>query len=104
MQRLTKCACLQGDVVELAQHHDVDLVIVGPEKPLVNGLADKLMCAQYSSGGTFKKCRHTGRIQDCFQAVYASGWDSDSEMHLARWCRECVAGIGRLDCDRWGGD
>ena len=42
MQRLSKCVCLQGEVVELAQQHAVDLVVVGPEKPLVNGLADEL--------------------------------------------------------------
>ena len=42
MQQLTKCICLQGEVVELAQQHAVDLVVVGPEKPLVNGLADEL--------------------------------------------------------------
>ena len=42
MQQLTKCGCLQGEVVELAQQYAVDLVVVGPEKPLVNGLADEL--------------------------------------------------------------
>ncbi len=42
MQQLSKCVCLQGRAVELARQHDVDLVIVGPEKPLVNGLADEL--------------------------------------------------------------
>ena len=42
MQQLSQCTCLQGEVVELAQQYAVDLVVVGPEKPLVNGLADEL--------------------------------------------------------------
>ena len=32
-------------VIELAQQLDIDLVVVGPEKPLVNGLADALVKA-----------------------------------------------------------
>jgi phosphoribosylamine---glycine ligase len=35
--------CLPGDdVVALAREHDVDLVVVGPEAPLVEGLVDEL--------------------------------------------------------------
>ena len=42
MQQLSKCVCLQGESIQLAQQHAVALVVVGPEKPLVNGLADEL--------------------------------------------------------------
>jgi phosphoribosylamine--glycine ligase len=34
--------CLDGDVVELARGEAVDLVVVGPEAPLVDGLVDAL--------------------------------------------------------------
>jgi phosphoribosylamine--glycine ligase len=34
--------CLDGDPVELARSRGVDLVVVGPEAPLVDGLADRL--------------------------------------------------------------
>jgi phosphoribosylamine--glycine ligase len=34
--------CLDGDVVELAREEAVDLVVVGPEAPLVDGLVDAL--------------------------------------------------------------
>ncbi len=34
--------CLDGDIVELARREAVDLVVVGPEAPLVDGLVDTL--------------------------------------------------------------
>jgi phosphoribosylamine---glycine ligase len=34
--------CVEGDVVELAQREECDLVVVGPEAPLVDGLVDAL--------------------------------------------------------------
>lgn len=42
MNILDKCTTLSGDVVEIALQHSIDLVIIGPEKPLVEGMADRL--------------------------------------------------------------
>ena len=81
----------------------VDLVWWVLKKPLVNGLADELRALSIPVVGPSKKSAailEESKIVS--KPVYASGWDSDSEMHLARWCRERVAGIGRLDCDGWG--
>ena len=38
-------------VIKLAQQLDIDLVVVGPEKPLVNGLADALGKAKIACFG-----------------------------------------------------
>lgn len=42
MDTIPKCSVCIGDVVDLAVRNAVDLVVIGPEKPLVNGLADDL--------------------------------------------------------------
>lgn len=42
MSLLQKCECIEGNVVDIALREQVSLVVVGPEKPLVEGLADVL--------------------------------------------------------------
>lgn len=44
MNTIPKCSVRVGDVVEIAIGDAVDLVLIGPEQPLVNGLADELRC------------------------------------------------------------
>ena len=41
-------------IVDFAKSHDVDLVVVGPEAPLVNGLVDELDAAEIKSFGPNK--------------------------------------------------
>ncbi|MCE2516826.1 MAG: phosphoribosylamine--glycine ligase [Alphaproteobacteria bacterium] len=57
--RLAECVALNpGDhdaVVGFARSHDVDLVVVGPEAPLVDGLADSLMAAGIACFGPSAK-------------------------------------------------
>jgi len=55
MNMLGKCTTLSGDVVEIALQHSIDLVIVGPEKPLVEGLADRLRAKQIPVVGPSQK-------------------------------------------------
>jgi phosphoribosylamine--glycine ligase len=42
MGTISKCSVCIGNVVELAIRNAVDLAVIGPEQPLVNGLADDL--------------------------------------------------------------
>ena len=42
MSSIPRCMVLDGDVVTIARERAVDLVVVGPEKPLVQGLGDEL--------------------------------------------------------------
>ena len=42
MSTIPRCRMLKGDVATIAQDYAVDLVVIGPEKPLVQGLADEL--------------------------------------------------------------
>ena len=43
-----------GAVVALAQELDVDLVVIGPEAPLVNGICDQLRAAGFATFGPSK--------------------------------------------------
>ena len=54
MNHLKKCTTLSGDVVEMALRYSIDLVVVGPEKPLVEGLADRLRVERISVVGPSK--------------------------------------------------
>ena len=54
MQRHIRCVCIEGHVPTIAQQYGVDLVIIGPEKPLVEGLADELRALQIPVVGPSK--------------------------------------------------
>ena len=51
--------CLPGDdIVALAREHDVDLVVVGPEAPLVEGLVDELGASGIAAFGPTRAAAH----------------------------------------------
>ena len=93
---------LKGDVATIAQDYTVDLVVIGPEEPLVQGLADELRSLNIPVVGP-SRAPQPWRIQDIFQTVYAvrgfprldHGRTMDWKKHWMVWVPECC---------RWGGD
>ena len=48
------CECLSGDAVDIAHDMDADLVVVGPDGMLADGIVDKLMAAHIPAFGPTK--------------------------------------------------
>ena len=65
-------------VVELAKKLNIDLVVVGPEKPLVNGLADALNKANIACFGPSKAASQLQGSKD-----FAEGVMRDAGVHIA---------------------
>ena len=65
-------------LIELAQSEGIDLVIVGPEQPLVEGLADRFRSAGFPTLGPSAEAAELGRQQGGRQELYGPSSDSYS--------------------------
>ena len=99
MDAIAECASIDiengGAVVEFAQENSVDFVIVGPEAPLANGVADRLReagikvfgpsaaAARLEASKSFTKeiCDASGAPT----AGYGHFTDADAAIYTGRW-------------------
>ena len=68
-------------VIELAQQLDIDLVVVGPEKPLVNGLADALVKAKIACFGPSAAAAQIEGSKDFAKQVMADAGVPTAKSH-----------------------
>ena len=54
INQISNCRTITGDSLKIAQDKNIDLVIIGPEKPLVAGMADDLRASGFSVLGPSK--------------------------------------------------
>ena len=58
-------------LIQFAKDEQINLVIVGPEDPLVNGITDQFATEGINCFGPFSNSSPTGGIQRLFESVHA---------------------------------